>query len=482
MAIIRWKQQARQMTFLRACGLSHPWDGGAIKPPVANIIGYGGAAGGGKSDALLVASIVACWSVKGCKVGYFRRKFVQLDGTGGAIMRSHELLTGIAKWNGSQRRWTFPNGSIIKFAHLENEDTVFDYNSQQFDVIAFDEATQFTRSQYRYMTSRNRATVTGITPFMMMATNPGNIGHAWFKAEFVEAGDSEVVHQVEVEEGQFEDHIFIPAKLSDNQVLEDRDPGYRQRLENQPEVTRRQLLDGDWDVAEGVAFFEWRKNIHTCAPFKIPDEWIKFRSADWGHAKPYSVGWYAIDFDGRMYKYRELYGWGGKPDAGTREDPEDVANRIIKLEDIEKIRFAVADDAIFGGRQDNSKSIAEQVNEVLWAAKHTSFQPVGKGPGSRKSGKLEVHHRLKIQEDGQPMLVIFNTCTHTIRTIPNLIVDSHDPEDVDTDMEDHAYDETRYACMARPMAPVKKEEPKTPQQLHKERLAKHKQAATRRVL
>lgn len=428
---IKWRKQPRQLTFLRACGLSHPFDGGGPRPPIADVIGYGGAAGGGKSDALLMAGIIACLSFPGCNVGYFRREYPQLEGPGGAIMRSHQLLTGLARWNGTSRRWTFPNGSVLQFCHVKDEKDVYNYQSQQFDLILLDEATQFTRFQYRYLRTRNRATVPGVKPFTALATNPGNVGHMWFKEEFVTIGPPEVPHRVKVEDGE-EVHIFIPARLDDNQALLERDPDYRKRLEAQPEVIRRQLLEGDWDIADGIAFPEFRRDLHVIEPFEIPDDWIRFRALDWGYSRPYCVGWYAIDYDGRLYKYRELYGWGGQPDVGTKEDPEEVARKILELEQGEKIRYGVADDAIFGAKQDNSPSIAEQFARagVIWT-------PVGKGPRSRIQGKLELHHRLKPREGELPMLVFFNTCVHTIRTLPSLVLDPRNPEDVDTNQEDH---------------------------------------------
>lgn len=783
---------------------------------MADVIGYGGSAGGGKSDALLMAGIIACLSFPGCNVGYFRREYPQLEGPGGAIMRSHELITGLARWNGSLRRWTFPNGSVLQFCHAKDEKDVYNYQSQQFDLILIDEATQFTRFQYRYLRTRNRATVPGVKPFTALATNPGNVGHcvpygevltpngwvdisklkvgdpvyavskdgkivvsevgqvhrhyfegdlwkaktrnltiictpehrvakmggtredpgalfslvpvkdlpgqsyilrsadydgeeikeftveeyngakkinkqprtisgddyvelmgwfltegsvidrdrafvisqmkpenrhkiasllnrcgfkfvedksgfivysadwwnyfrqfgkcrekfvprqilnaskrqlkifleaamdgdghwikrgesghfytyskqladdicevavklgkkvyvssrkkenrhgleyvvniscgifsevltgqhrynvttkmnkkphvervpfrgvvydigvpehhtfiirqdgsvwvsgnSWFKEEFVTIGPPEVPHRVEVEGGE-EVHIFIPARLDDNQALLERDPEYRKRLEAQPEIIRRQLLEGDWDIADGIAFPEFRRDLHVIEPFEIPDDWIRFRALDWGYSRPYCVGWYAIDYDGRLYKYRELYGWGGQPDVGTKEDPEEVARKILELEQGEKIRYGVADDAIFGAKQDNSPSIAEQFARagVIW-------MPVGKGPRSRIQGKLELHHRLKPREGELPMLVFFNTCVHTIRTLPSLVLDPRNPEDVDTNQEDHCYDETRYAAMSRPLATPKPKEPETVIQRHKRKLM---QSRMRRIL
>lgn len=304
------------------------------------------------------------------------------------------------------------------------------------------------------------------------------IGHSWFKEEFVSIGEAEKMHLVEVEEGKLEEHIFIPAFLSDNEALEERDPEYRRNLENQPEHIRRQLLEGDWDSAEGVAFTEWRKKHHVIEPFAIPDSWIKFRSLDWGYAKPYAVYWFAIDHDGRLFTYRELYGWSGKPDVGTQETPEEVAYKIMELEQGEKITYAVADDAIFGGQQDNSKSIAEQFADAFgYEGQHWSR--VGKGRGSRVQGKLEIHHRLRVPKDNegnptgeQPMVVVFNTCLHLIRTLPVLILDEKNPEDIDTTQEDHPVDSWRYGLMSRPMVTPLPKPDKTLIQRHKERLQK----------
>jgi hypothetical protein len=311
----------------------------------------------------------------------------------------------------------------------------------------------------------------------LFGTNPGGIGHEWFRRLFVDSGEPEEPHEVEVEEGKpLRTTLFVPAKLSDNAILEAADPNYRKNLESLPDHLRAQLLDGDWQNAEGLAFTEWKKEVHVVPPFDIPDEWIKFRSCDWGYAKPYSVGWYAVDFDGRLYKYRELYGYGGRPDVGTKEDPEDVAKKIIEMEQGEKLSYAVCDDAMFGSRQDNSPTIAEQF-AVAFGNKAHHWQPVGKGPKSRISGKLEMHHRLKWNKtkegkwDGElPMLVIFNTCKHTIRTVPNMVLDEKNPEDIDTTLEDHIYDETRYACMSRPITPRMKKEDDSRVRKHKKKL------------
>jgi hypothetical protein len=303
---IEWAQQPRQMVFLKACGLAHPWLGGEPQLPQAQVIGYGGAAGGGKSDALLICGIVAGLTFLGINIGYFHRTYSQLDGPGGVIMRSQELMSGWAKWNGSLRRWTLPTRSILQFCYCDGEKDVYNYQSQQFDVILIDEATQFTRFQVRYLMTRNRATKPGIVPFTAMATNPGNVGHIWFKNDFIDPGPAETVQDVEVEPGVIEKHVFVPSKLSDNQILEQRDPGYRRRLEAQDELTRKQLLEGDWDAFAGQFFSEFSRAIHVVKPFEIPDWWKRFRCLDYG-LDMCACLWVALDDHGGAVVYRELH-------------------------------------------------------------------------------------------------------------------------------------------------------------------------------
>lgn len=471
---IKWKPQPRQLKFLRAVGINHPFDkGGVPKPPAASLIGYGGAAGGGKSASLLASCIIYAITYPGSVCGYFRRQFTHLSAPNGPIMKSRELLTGIAKYNTSTHTWTFQNGSVIFFCNAENEgDLIAKYQGTEFDMVCFDEATHFPWPMISYIIFSRMRSRKGYPVTALFGTNPGGIGHSWFKRIFVQSGEPEETNEVEVEEGRMRTVLFVPAKLADNALLEKADPMYRQNLESLPEHLRRQLLDGDWDMAEGMAFTEYRESRHVVAPFAIPDEWIRFRALDWGYAKPYSCVWFCVDFDGRIYQYRELYGYGGRPDVGTKEDPEDVAIKIMQLEKGEKISYAVADDAIFGSRQDNSPTIAEQFS-TAFGGKATHWQPVGKGPRSRISGKLELHHRLKWKEgdDEPPMLQFFNNCKHTLRTFPNLILDEDNLEDVDSSQEDHLYDAIRYAAMSRPIVPKLKTDEETRIQKHKRKLA-----------
>lgn len=441
---IKWKPQDRQLTLLIACGLSEPFEPGYDNFAIADVIGYGGAAGGGKTDGLLMAGFLATTMFPGCKIGYFRREYPQLDGPGGAIMRSQELFSKIAIWNGSQRRWTFPWGGIVQFCHCKSESDVFNYQSQQFDIILVDEATQFTRFMVRYLLTRNRATVKGIKPFAVLATNPGNIGHLWFKDEFVDIGQPERPHEVEVEPGKYETHLFIPSKLSDNRILEERDPGYRKKLENQDENTSKMLLDGNWDVHEGQYFKEWNKNLHVVEPFEIPEYFKKFVSGDYGYSKPSAVLWHAIDEDGVDYVYRELY--------ITEHTFEDLAEKIVEMTpESEKIDYWVFDPSIWA-KKDSSVSGADKMKAKYKEITGRNLN-LKLAVNDRVIGWTLVRQYLKpIQRQGKitANLQIFSTCQYLIRTLPQLIYDKMNVEDVDSDGEDHAPDSLRYGLMSKP--------------------------------
>ena len=224
-----------------------------------------------------------------------------------------------------------------------------------------------------------------------------------------------------------------------------------------PEAERNALLYGDWDSFTGQVFAEWRNdsdhyadriNTHVINPFKIEDTWRVFCSMDWGYARPFSVGWYAVDHDRRLYRIREYYGCTGTPNTGVKMEPPEVARQIkrIEAEDVNlrgKQILRVGDPAIWGSQGTESIGALMERERVYF----------DKGDNARIDGKMQVHHRLAFDDDGKPMLYVFNTCRHFIRTVPSLVYDETDVEDVDTDGEDHIYDELRYVCMRNPIAP-----------------------------
>ena len=251
--------------------------------------------------------------------------------------------------------------------------------------------------------------------------------------------------------------IFIPSSVFDNRKLLENDPDYIYRLDALPEKEKKALLYGDWDSFSGQVFTEWRDvperyddrvGTHVISPFEIPSTWRVWRSFDWGYKKPFSVGWYAVDHDNRLYRIREYYGCNGTPDVGIEMNAKELARNIKEIEatDInlkgKKIR-GVCDPAVF--QEDGGESTGRIMERcgVFW----------DKADNSRISGKMQVHYRMAFDGDNKPMLYVFNTCTEVVRTIPALCYDDKKVEDIDTEGEDHIYDETRYFLMSRPIAP-----------------------------
>lgn len=265
------------------------------------------------------------------------------------------------------------------------------------------------------------------------------------------------------EETRWKSRIFVPSTVFDNKILLQNDPDYLTRLASMPEQDRNALLYGDWDSFSGQVFTEWRNdsehyadriNTHVISPFRIPDTWAVWCSLDWGYARPFSVGWYAVDHDRRLYRIKEFYGCTGSPNQGVKWEPSDVARRIKEIENTDenlkgKRIMRVGDPAIWGTQ--GTESIG-----ALFERERIYFE---RGDNARIDGKMQVHHRLSFDDNGWPMLYVFDTCTHFIRTVPNLVYDETKVEDIDTEGEDHIYDELRYVCMKNPIAPRPKKAP-----------------------
>ncbi len=449
MSKVIWTPQPRQRAFMER------WEDEAL---------YGGAAGGGKSDAMLAEGLrqVHIPNYRGI---IFRQTYPQLEAL---ISRSIELYKAAyprAKYNDTKKVWTFPSGSQIFFGYMLREKDKYNYQGKPYDFIGFDELTQFSMTQYEYLRSRNRPTGPGTRVYMRATANPGGVGHGWVKERFITAAvpnttvwtDEEIVTPEGKKMKVRSSRIFIPSTVFDNKELLKNDPQYLARLAILPEAERNALLYGDWDSFSGQVFMEWRndpvhykdrRQTHVIEPFRIPSGWKIYRGFDWGYSKPFSVGWYAIDYSGRMYRIRELYGCTGVPNVGVKWTAQEVAKKIREIETTdENIKgrrvWALADPAIFA--QDGGESIAD-----MMAKEGVYFD---KADHTRIAGKMQMHYRFAFDEEEKPMLYIFNTCRHFIRTIPALVYDDTDVEDIDTDTEDHIYDECRYVCMANPLPP-----------------------------
>ena len=432
---------------------------------------YGGAAGGGKSDCALAEAL------RQVHIPYYRglilrKTYPQLTEL---MDRSYEIYKAAfpgAKYNDQKHVWTFPSGAKIFFGSMQHTKDRTNYQGKRYDFIDFDELTQFLWEEYSYMFSRNRPNGPGTRCYMRAQANPGGVGHGWVKERFITAGQpmQTIWEQVNVRypdghtETRWKSRIFVPSSVFDNKILLANDPDYLTRLASMPEQERKALLYGDWDTFAGQVFTEWRNdseryedriNTHVISPFQVPDHWTIWCSMDWGYARPFSVGWYAVDSDRRLYRIREYYGCTGTPNQGVKMEPTHVAREIKRIESEDpnlrgKNIMRVGDPAIWGSQMGESIGDLMERERVYF----------NKGDHSRIDGKMQVHHRLTFDDDGRPMLYVFNTCRHFIRTVPNLVYDERDVEDIDTDGEDHIYDELRYVCMENPISPpVKKAVP-----------------------
>jgi hypothetical protein len=231
---------------------------------------------------------------------------------------------------------------------------------------------------------------------------------------------------------------FIPAKLSDNPSLA-ASGDYEMMLLSLPEHQRKQLLDGNWDIAEGAAFSEFNRAIHVVDPFTIPRDWPRFRACDYGYSSFSAVLWFAVAPDDSIVVYRELY--------VSKVLAEDLANMVLQLEANETIRYGVLDSSCWHKRGDTGPSIAERM-----IMKGCRWRPADRSAGSRVAGKNEVHRRLQVDPVTEnPRIVFFNNCKQIIADLPALPLDKVNPEDINTKINfDHLYDALRYGLMSRP--------------------------------
>ena len=393
----------------------------------------------------------------------FRKTFPQLREL---ILKSQRIYSRAfpkAVYNSTEHVWKFPSGARIYFGSMPNKDSYINYQGLSFAFIGFDELTHFTREEYEYLISRNRADGDGVRVYIRATANPGGIGHGWVKERFITPAPPNTPimfkSDVKMPDGKIKEvtrsRIFIPSSVFDNFALLKNDPNYLANLASLPEAQKNALLYGDWDTFSGQVFTEWknhpenadRRNTHVIKPFPIPRHWRRFRSFDYGYSRPFAVQWWAVDEDGRAYLYRQLYGCTNTPNTGLKMEPTAVAKAIKEIEDSEEQGqriIGIADPAIWDESRGSAGTIINLFNE-----QGIFFE---KGDNKRIPGKMQVHHRMAFDENGYPMMYVFDTCREFIRTIPNLVYDENKVEDIDTECEDHDYDAMRYFFMKNPIA------------------------------
>lgn len=426
---------------------------------------YGGAAGGGKSKAIVMDALLRCLKWPKTHAFIFRRTYGELEDT--IIKEAKESYpSGLYKYNGARHEMVLPNGSMIHFRHCATANDMYNYKGAEIQWLYFDELTSFEFEIYDFLKTRLRAKKSlGVVPVVRSSSNPGDIGHAWVKKMFVDAAPyMEIVTHKVFSRATGRTKVFrtqyIPSLATENpHIGED----YIFQLEAKPEALRNALLMGDWDAFEGQVFTEWRDKpehygdrrwTHVIEPFEIPLNWPRYMSFDFGFSRPFSLGWWAIGPDGCAYRYREWYGCEeGHPNTGIKISPKEIAAGILQrekdseaLEGIKVLR--VADPSIF------DRSRGDSIAQMMEPGAGTPGVYFSPGDNTRLAGKAQFHERLRFDEEGRPKMQVFRTCTEFIRTIPALPYSLTKVEDIDTDAEDHIYDEARYFCMMRPV-PVK---------------------------
>lgn len=436
---------------------------------------YGGAVAGGKSYLLRVVSIVLSIEVPGLITYLFRRTYKELLANhvytpGGYLEMLADLIqAGQCVYNKSDASIAFRNGSRIQLAHCQYPGDVYMYQGSQIGLLLIDESTHFEPDMIRFLRSRVRlGSLTipdkwkNLLPRILYASNPGGVGHHYFKSNFVDFGAGTIFKAPDEEGGMLRE--YVPAKLTDNKVLLANDPDYAARVKGMGDTaTVTAMLTGDWDsLSDGGFAGHWKASAHVVEPFDIPVTWRIDRGYDYGSSAPAACLWFAESNGEEFLMADGEYGWVPKGTIfiikecylvnaryeGLRLSPEDQAMRFKNAERDEpwgrRVKAGPADSAIFS-REPGRRSIADDMADV-----GMTFVRSDKSPGSRVRGVALMKGRLSAgtrRPMESPGIFIFRSCVHTIRTIPNLQNDDKNIEDIDTSGEDHIWDVIRYKLL-----------------------------------
>lgn len=428
---------------------------------------YGGAAGGGKSEALVMDAINLCLTNPGYRAILFRRTFPEIEKS--LVPRVTDVLYGHCRNRAQGMEWHFPNGSLLYLSHLQRNEDKERHKSVEYDYIGFDELTSFDEDQYTYLFSRCRGSK-DVPRFIRSASNSTGRGHSWVKKRFVDfdlgedglpldvkafamttydyaygwlyrgrvyTSFEELPEKFEGGEPAFceKEYVvwkekksgltraFVPALLWGNAALLQNDPGYVRRLRTMDAKTQSALLYGSWDIFEGQFFASWNPDVHVTDPLPLPANWKRYVAIDYGYASPMCALWFCVDESGNVYVYRELYGKG----MSTAEQARKIAEMTGPDE---KIEWFACDPSLF------QKSGGGETHAQIYDREGIALIP---SSNRRAPGWALLHQALKDRR-----IKIFRNCVNTIRTIPTLTHSAHNVEDLDTQQEDHAVDVIRY--------------------------------------
>lgn len=419
---------------------------------------YGGAAGGGKSEAILFAPLRYVHNPR-FRALILRKTFPELLEL---MDRSMVFKRLGAKWNETKKRWTFPSGATVEFGYFETWKHHTRYQGQQYQFIGWDELGTCPEERFwTFLMSRCRSTDPTLPAQLRASANPGGEGHAWLKRRFITpCGEDGATVYVDPLTGL--ERRFIPSRVTDNPALMEGDPGYIKRLQALPDILRKQLLDGDWGAAAGMALSELNRGIHLVDPFPIPNHWWHFAALDWGYQHPFAWGCFAVGPEGLVVLRDSLRLWRRSP----LEQAERVHEKLADLGD-PKIRYTHAGHdcwADIKARGENVPTIAEQFAR--------NGIPLMKANISRVAGLNNMRRMITTRgSEGaivEPRFLIFRTPANLegYETLESMVVDPDDPEDalkIDADEYggggDDFYDMVRYGLASRmrpARAPAKK--------------------------
>ncbi|MCA1807263.1 MAG: hypothetical protein LC687_05385 [Actinobacteria bacterium] len=452
----------------------YPQQARAFSPEADEIL-YGGAVGGGKSYMIRVTAIRYSVEVPGLITYLFRRTYKELLSNhiytpGGFLEMLKPLIDrGDVKWSKSSNSFEFWNGSRIELAHAQYESDVYQYQGAQIGLLLVDEATHFTPFMIRFLRSRLRLGslsvpkhLKGQLPRIIYGSNPGGVGHHYFKSGFVDFGPNKAFKAPKSDGGMR--RMFIPSKMTDNKVLMQTDPDYEERVRGMgDDAVIQAMIEGDWNVLASGTFTDvWKPDYHIMSPFRIPKGWKIDRGYDYGSSAPAAAIWFAeadgndfVDADGNLswvpkgfiFVIKELY-FADDQKQGLKLTAEEQARRIVRAENDEpwgnRVLAGPADSSIFSNEPGQTTVADTMANQGAY------FHRSDKSPGSRIRGvelmrtKLSAARRRPMETPG---IAFFDTCRECIRTIPNLEPDSKKPEDIDTQGEDHLWDVIRYRLL-----------------------------------
>jgi terminase large subunit-like protein len=411
---------------------------------------FGGAAGPGKTKALLWEAIFQANRYPNVDTLLLRRTFPELEKSLLTQFRRDVPRETYKSYNDSKHVVTWHNGSTTHFGYSASENDIYQYQGAEFLFIGIDELTLFTLGQWQFLTSRNRTSCKKAEPCMAGATNPGNIGHAWVKALWVDQRPAPGMDRPEQYDPK--DYAFIRATLADNPIYKD-DAGYRKTLEALPRHLRQAFLNGDWNVYAGQYFDLFDLRLHTARAEQLGMEpwWPRWISVDWGFEHPSAVYWHAARPDGAVVTYREFVANHLSPRMlaqaiaeRTALPPEDAAYRGLlghsAAPATERIgEIYLSPDAF--ARRTSDSTIAEQLGDVL--AQNGLPRPAP-ADDDRVGGWMMLYQLL---EQGQ--WIIADSCRQLIDCLPTLTRDPANVEDVKKMDGDDPADSARYGLKSR---------------------------------